>query len=436
MGGPFFKPAWSPVLNLQTNYCAHLCAYKTTLLRQIGGFRTGYEGSQDHDLIMRASEQAKIPPVHIPFCTYQWRVHPQSTASSIDAKPYAATNGIKAVEDACRRRGLPPVKATYNANTYHYDLEFEIAGNPLVSIIIPTRNNLKVLKACVESVLNKSTWKNIEIIIVDNGSDDPETLAWLAKAASDLKCRVIRDDGPFNFAHLNNLGAAAARGEYLVLLNNDIEVIAPGWIEAMLQYAQMQGIGCVGAQLLYEDGTVQHAGGLLLGDWIAGHACRKLRPGDRTYIDALATVRECSFVTAACLMVARAKFNAVGGLEAAFLPNGYGDVDFCLSLGAKGFRHVYVPQAVLYHYESKSRGRAIETFERMEIKSRWAKALSLDPYLNPNFKREEGYLVDRDFPLAMLGGKDFNHRIRKETRVIFAGDLQVTPVTAGVTNQI
>lgn len=435
MGGPFFKPAWSPVLNLQTNYCAHLCAYKTSLLRQIGGFRTGYEGSQDHDLIMRASEKAQIPPVHIPFCTYQWRVHPQSTASSIDAKPYAATNGIKAVTEACQRRGLPPVQATYNAQTFHYDLKFEIAGKPLVSIIIPTRNNLKVLKACVESVLNKSTWPNLEIIIVDNGSDDPETLAWLAKAASDLKCRVIRDDGPFNFAHLNNLGAAAARGDYLVLLNNDTEVVTPDWIEAMLQYAQMRDIGAVGAQLLYADGTVQHAGGLLLGDWIAGHACRKLRPGDRTYIDALATVRECSFVTAACLMVARAKFDAVGGLEAAFLPNGYGDVDFCLSLGAKGYRHLYVPGAVLYHFESKSRGRAIETFERMEIKSRWAKALSLDPYLNPNLARSEQFTIEGAFPFASLGAKDLSHRIEAKAGLIFDRPGQSQLVTAGVPTQ-
>ncbi|NDE17177.1 glycosyltransferase family 2 protein [bacterium] len=420
MGGPFFKPAWSPVLNLQTNYCAHLCAYKTSLLHQIGGFRTGFEGSQDHDLIMRASEQAQMPPVHIPFCTYQWRVHPQSTASSIDAKPYAAVNGIKAVAEACQRRGLPPVKVDYNSQTYHYDLQFEILGQPLVSIIIPTRNQLSVVRACVESVLQKSTWKNLEIIIVDNGSDDPATLAWLESLSSvSPVCRVVRDDGPFNFAHLNNLGAAAARGEYLVLLNNDVEVIAPGWIEAMLQYAQMRDIGAVGAQLLYADGSVQHAGGLLLGDWIAGHACRKLRPGDRTYIDALATVRECSFVTAACLMVARAKFDAVGGLEEAFIPNGYGDVDFCLSLSAKGYRHLYVPGALLHHYESKSRGRAIETFERIEIKSRWARDLALDPYLNPNLARGERYTNEGAFPFALLAPKDFNHRVNAKARLVF-----------------
>ncbi len=448
MGGPFFKPAWSPVLNLQTNYCAHLCAYKTSLLRKIGGFRTGFEGSQDHDLIMRASEQAQMPPVHIPFCTYQWRVHPQSTASSIDAKPYAAVNGIKAVTEACQRRGLPPVKVDYNSHTYHYDLKFEIQGQPLVSIIIPTRNQLPVVRACVESILQKSTWQNLEIIIVDNGSDDPATLAWL-QSASSLKrpginaisatspvCRVIRDDGPFNFAHLNNLGAAASTGEYLVLLNNDVEVIAPDWIEAMLQYAQMRDIGAVGAQLLYADGSVQHAGGLLLGDWIAGHACRKLRPGDRTYIDALVTTRECSFVTAACLMVARAKFDSVGGLEAAFLPNGFGDVDFCLSLARRGLRHVYVPGAVLYHFESKARGRAIETFERIVVKSRWSKSLSLDPYLNPNLKRGEGYTPDPNFSVAMLGAKALNHRVNQLASEIFDAPRHAGTVTARAPSRI
>jgi GT2 family glycosyltransferase len=298
-----------------------------------------------------------------------------------------------------------------------------------------------VVKACVESILEKSTWQNLEIIIVDNGSDDPATLAWLGslaqlKRAGRQACRVVLDDGPFNFGHLNNLGAAAASGDYLVLLNNDVEVISPGWIEEMLQYAQMKDIGAVGARLLYQDGTIQHAGGLLLGDWIAGHACRKLTQDDRTYIDAIATVRECSFVTAACLMIARAKFDAVGGLEAAFLPNGYGDIDFCLSLTQKGWRSIYVPGATLYHYESKSRGRAIETFERIEIKSRWAKALSLDPYLNPNFMREETYVIDRDFPQAALGARDLNHQIRQKTTALFHKTATQNVVSDGVTNQI
>ncbi|MEY4631430.1 MAG: putative glycosyltransferase EpsE, partial [Pseudomonadota bacterium] len=376
-----------------------------------------------------------------PFCTYQWRVHPQSTASSIDAKPYAAVNGIKAVTEACQRRGLPPVSADYNVQTHHYDLKFEIAGAPLVSIIIPTRNQLPVVRACVESILEKSTWQNLEIIIVDNGSDDPATLAWLGSLAKVQRsgrqaCQVIRDDGHFNFAHLNNLGAAAASGEYLVLLNNDVEVISPGWIEEMLQYAQMKDIGAVGAQLRYGDGTVQHAGGLLLGDWIAGHSCRKLRPGDRTYIDAIATVRECSFVTAACLMVARTKFDSVGHLESSFLPNGYGDIDFCLSLVAKGLRNLYVPGAVLYHFESKARGRAIETFERINIKSKWAASLILDPYLNPNLKRGEEYTTDQAFPFAMLGAKALNHRINQMSEQIFGGSTQGSQVTAGATAQI
>jgi glycosyltransferase involved in cell wall biosynthesis len=439
-GTPFFKPAWSPILNLQTNYCAHLCAYRTTLLKKIGGFRTGFEGSQDHDLIMRAAENAKIPPVHIPFCTYQWRVHADSTASSIDAKPYAATNGIKAVSEACKRRGLPLASADYNTNTHHYDLTFEISGKPLVSIIIPTRNHLRLVKGCVDSILQKSTWENLEIILVDNCSDDPATLEWLASVqdiqrGSRKPCRVIRDESHFNFAHLNNLGAAAASGDYLVLMNNDVEVMTPNWIEEMLPYAQMPDLGCIGAQLLYADGSVQHAGGLLLGDWIAGHACRKLRPDDRTYIDAIATARECSFVTAACLMVSRAKFDSVGGLEVDFVPNGYGDIDFCLSLASKGLRNLYVPRAVLHHFESKARGRSIETFERITIKSRWAPSLSLDPYLNPNLKRGEEYTIDQNFPFALLGAKALNHRIEKIAAEIFERTGQKSHVNEAVTSQ-
>ena len=425
LGQPFFKPAWSPLLNLQVNYCAHLCAYKTDLIRRIGGFRVGFEGSQDHDLIMRASETAAEPPVHIPFCVYQWRVHPQSTASSITAKPYAAENGIKAVLEACARRGLPPATATYNGKTFHYDLKFDIHDSPKISIIIPTRNNLPLLRACVESIYAKSTWPNFEILIVDNASDDPACLDWLREQeassanAATTKISVIRDEHDFNFAHLNNLGAQAATGEYLILLNNDTAVISGDWIEQMLQFAQIKEVGCVGARLLYEDGTIQHAGGILTGEKMGNHSCKTLAASDRRYMDAIATSRECSFVTGACLMIARDKYLEVAGLEEAFVPNGFGDVDLCLRLSSQGLRHVYAANAILSHFESKSRGKSVETFERFYMMSRWSNALNLDPYLNMNLARDEFFQPDRNWPTTILRDNHFAKMIAESKFKIF-----------------
>ena len=425
LGQPFFKPAWSPILNLQVNYCAHLCAYKTSLIRSIGGFRVGYEGSQDHDLITRAAESAAEPPVHIPFCVYQWRVHPQSTASSITAKPYAADNGIKAVLEACARRGLPPATATYNHQTFHYDLKFAILGSPKVSIIIPTRNNLPLLRACVESIVEKTTWRNFEILIVDNASDDAACLEWLQAQeklhanADAPKIRVLRDENDFNFAHLNNLGSQAATGEYLILLNNDTAVISADWIEQMLQFAQIKDIGCVGARLLYEDGSIQHAGGILTGEKMGNHACKKLPASDRRYMDAIATSRECSFVTGACLMIERAKYLEIAGLDEAFVPNGFGDVDLCLRLSQRGLRHIYAANAILSHFESKTRGKSVETFERFYMMSRWSNALNLDPYLNMNLARDEFFQPDRNWPTTILRDNHFAKMIAESKFKIF-----------------
>ncbi len=421
LGQTFFKPGWSPILNLQTNYCAHLCAYRTSLIRQIGGFRVGYEGSQDHDLIMRAADESKIPPVHVPFCLYQWRVHPQSTASSINAKPYAAENGIKAVVDTCKRRGLPLVGADYNSKTFHYDLQFQVLGQPRVSIMIPTRNQFELLKRCVDSILFKSSWQNLEIIVVDNGTDDRACLDWLDVMSSQKKLKVVRDDRGFNFAALNNLAAKQANGEYLVLLNNDTEVVSPSWIEDMLQYAQMQDVGCVGARLLYEDGTIQHAGGVLTGYNIANHAFKKLSETDRRYIDAIVTTRECSFVTGACLMIKRSKYLAADGLNEAFIPNGYGDVDLCLRLTKDyGFKHIYAAKAVLRHYESKSRGKSVETFERLYMLQKWAQDLCLDPFLNFNLARDEFFESDHNWHTTVLKDRHFGTMLSDTVAEIFS----------------
>ncbi len=423
LGKPFFKPGWSPLLNLQVNYCAHLCVYRTSHIKGIGGFRVGYEGSQDHDLIMRAADASQRDPVHVPYCLYQWRVHPQSTASSIAAKPYAAENGLKAVIETCGRRNLPPVRGSYNSKTFHYDLSFAILGDPKVSIVIPTRNQLGLLRQCVESILSKSSWKNFEIIIVDNGSTDTDCLDWLKSVTSLGKVSVLRDDRDFNFAALNNLGVRCAKGDFVVLLNNDTEVLTSDWMEQMLQYAQMIGVGCVGARLLYEDGTIQHAGGILTGEKMANHACKKLPESDRRYMDAIVTPRECSFVTGACLMIAKSKYLDAGGLEESFVPNGYGDVELCLRLSAtQGLKHVYAANAVLKHFESKSRGKSVETFERYYMLSRWSNKLNLDPYLNMNLERDEFFENDRHWVTSMPRDRHFFEMVSHEVKQIFMSE--------------
>ncbi len=416
LNDPFHKPDWSPMMHLSVNYTTHLSVYETALLREIGGFRKGFEGSQDHDLMLRATEAADAPVEHIPMVLYQWRAHELSTAQSLDAKPQAAVAGVNAVREACQRRGFPAA-VEFEPTTGHYRVDFEIAEpKPLVSIVIPSRNGASLLRRCITSIIDKTTYAPYEIVVVDNGSDEPAALDLLSRYEAEGLVRVVSDDDYFNFGRLCNKGAAAASGEYVVLLNNDTEVITGDWLEAMVGIAQQPGVGAVGAKLLYESGSVQHAGVIGLGDVVAGHSGRH-RPADESmYIHLMNTVHEAVAVTAACLCVRKSVYEKVGGLDDQWVPNAYGDVDLGLRLRELGYVNVYTPYAQLYHLESPSRGLNIETFERTYMRRHWGAQLLTDPYVNPNLERGEWYVVDRRFPQPEVPGSLFEVLLADATR--------------------
>lgn len=391
----FNKPGWSPFLHLSVNYTTHLSVYATELLRSIGGFRVGYEGAQDHDLMLRAVEGASTDVLAVPIVMYQWRSHPLSTAGDDGAKPYAWNNGIKAVTEACERRGRP-AQVTIDERTGHYRLHFELPEPPpRVSLVIPSKDSTEFLGACIDSVRSLSTYPDVEIVIVDNGSTEPEVLAFYEQLEqTDAGVRIVYDGGYFNFARLNNVGARAATGTYLVLLNNDTEVVTPDWLEQMMMYAQFPEVGAVGAKLLYPDGTVQHGGIVGAGPYIADHSGWRSSPEDHMYLDMVDTVHECLAVTAAAMMVRADVYNDVGGLQERHVPNGFGDVDFCLRLRKRGYTNVYTPYATLIHHESVTRKRNVEAAETQYMRSQWGTELLNDPYLNANLARSGQYVPD------------------------------------------
>ncbi len=405
----YCKPDWSPFFHLSCNYTTHLSLYRTAIIREIGGFRVGFEGSQDHDLMMRAVEATDRPIVHVPFCLYQWRAVETSTAKSADSKPYAAIAGVKAVTEACQRRGRP-ADVQWEPESFHYRVRFELPAElPLVSILIPTKDQGESLQKCLESIFTSSTYPNFEVVLVDNATTQTTALDVMRQfqTAHPKQLRIERVDEPFNFARLNNRGAKIARGEYLVLLNNDTIVQTPDWIEEMLRLAQFPEVGAVGCKLLYPTGEIQHAGLELQDRRVANHSFKGFPENTTAYNNITKTVHEVSAITGACLMIAQEKYHEVGGLDEVYLPNGYGDVDFCLRLSQRGYEHVYTPYATLIHEESRSRGRATETFERQYMISKWGHQLMNDPYVNLNLNRDMTFSIDSEFPFIDPTGKDF-----------------------------
>lgn len=382
-------------LALAYNYFCHLSVYETKLLNSLGGLRVGTEGAQDYDLALRALEVLSDSEiVHVPEILYFWRVFPGSTAYNIDAKPYARQAGINAVVDhlaRTNRRGqVGPSPDLETANRVSFEL---LDPTSEVSIIIPTRDNGAVLRKCIHSIRALSTHKNYEILIVDNGSHDPETLQIIRELGASENSTVLVVDEPFNYSRLNNLAATKAKGNFLLLLNDDTEVITPNWMEELMSFAQFDEIGAVGARLWYENDTLQH-GGVILGlGSVAGHSHRHLSKNEVGYMGRGVLHQNFSAVTGACLMIKRADFEQVGGLTES-LTIGYNDVDLCLKLTELGKRNVWTPYAELIHYESLSRGydtspekiqRALEETEYM-VKS-WGNRINADPYFSPNFSR-------------------------------------------------
>ena len=390
---PAFKPDWSPELLLAQNYVGHLLAIRTELVRRVGGMRPGFEGSQDHDLLFRISEVISAERIrHLPFVLYHWRRSAGSTATSAEAKPYAEAAGVRAVGEALRRRRLP-AEVTRGRVPYSYRVSYALPQPvPRVSIIIPTRDRLELIRSCITTLVEETRYPDYEILVVDNDSTDPETLQYLSELERLGRARVLRYRQPFNFSAINNHAAREATGSVLVLLNNDIEVISPGWLEEMASLAVQQDVGAVGALLVYPDGRVQHAGVVTGMGGVAGHAYKR-EPGTSWGRSRELTVRrEVSAVTAACLVVERAKFDRVGGLDAQHLAVAFNDVDFCLELRQLGLRNLWTPHAILRHHESLSRGSderperlAAFQAEAAYMKKKWGQVLQHDPFFSPNY---------------------------------------------------
>lgn len=389
---PHFKPDWSPDSLLSRNYLGHVCVFKTNQLKEIGGWREGFEGSQDYDLVLRYTE--KFTNIyHIPEVLYHWRIHQQSAASSETAKPYAYRAAQLALTEAMERRGYK-AKFDFLDGFRGYEVRLEIKQpNDLVSIIIPTKNKQEYLIKCIDSIVKLSTYKNFEIILIDNNSDEKGFFKAVEKwkNQSQFKFKLVRDEESFNFARLMNVGRKNASGKYILLLNNDTEVITPDWIEGMIEHAQRPEVGVVGCKLLYEDDTIQHAGVVVGLGGVASHAFigdDRDGPGYFNYINLL---NNYSALTAACIMARTEVYDAVKGFSEEFVVE-YNDVDFCLKVLEKGYHNLYVPHVELYHYESISRGHPHSTPENYKrhvkevnkFRKKWMSYVEHDPCYNPN----------------------------------------------------
>jgi len=406
---PFCKPDWSPDLCGSSLYACHFGVYRKQLVETVGGFGAAYAESLEYDLLLRCAEHSKRV-VHVPRILYHKR-HSQhelkngfpplqgegeKTPGVNSGGRFALlqqhTSAKRALSEALNRRGEAavvedgPIPCTFRVHR-------QVRGTPLISIIIPTRDRLSLLRRCLESIETQTVYRHYEILIIDNGSQEPGTLSYL----SSISHRVIRDHGPFNFARLNNQAATLARGEHLLFLNNDVEVILPEWLEALLEHSQRQEVGAVGAQLLYADGTIQHAGVVLGMRGVAGHAHKYLPAKSRGYYSFPHLIRNYSAVTAACLMARKAVYEEVGGMDERLAVT-FNDVDLCLRLSVRGYLVVYTPYALLYHHEARSRWYQPPRSAEVEyMLDHWGALLARDPYYNPHLTLErEDFSFDLD----------------------------------------
>lgn len=387
---PHFKPDFSPDTLRSYNYICHLSVFSRELLDSVGYFRSEYDGSQDYDLILRLTEKAK-KVFHIRKILYYWRAHKNSVAQDVAAKPYTVTAAKKALAAHLERCGLKgEVLDSSVPTTYH--IKYEIDGNPLISVIIPNKDHTDDLDICLKSLYEKSSYKNFEVIIVENNSTEKETFEYyetLTQKHGNIK--IVTWKGNFNYSAINNFGVNYAKGEYILLLNNDVEIINGSCLEEMLMFAQRKDVGAVGAKLYYSDDTVQHAGVILGLGGTAGHAHKHFGRSHPGYMARASIAQNLTACTAACLMMRRDVFDEVGGLDESF-EVAFNDVDLCMKIREKGYLVVFTPYAELYHYESKSRGNdsTPEKLERFRgeidrFKEKWQKQLDDgDPYYNPN----------------------------------------------------
>lgn len=392
----FFKPNWSPDLLLSMNYVCHFLVVRKSVLDSVNGFRKGFDGSQDHDLILRLAEQTN--KIHrVPRVLYHWRIHRDSTASGVGVKPAATSAGRRAIQGHLERRGVSAEAIEVGPGRYR--VKYKHADTPQVKIIVPTGGS-STLCAALESVLDKTSYRSYQITIVDNskGNSVRDTVDKIRANGGQVDlvdCRNL----PFNFSYLCNCAAARDRLPYLLFLNDDMTIITPDWLEAMMEHAQREEVGAVGAQLLFPNETVQHAGIAMGLMGSASHPFRGLPP-ELHYFSLSQYIRNCAAVTGACLLIRRDVFEAVKGFDEDNLPTCFQDVDICLRIGELGFRVIYTPYAKLYHYESYSKRTFGKRSEIDYVRNRWAGMIADDPFYNPNLTRQSddyGLNYDRLF---------------------------------------
>lgn len=387
---PNFKPDWSPETLRSRNYVCHLVVAKRALLDAIGGFRPGFEGAQDHDLVLRATERAK-QIVHIPQILYHWRMHRQSTAADAGSKGYAHDAGKRAVQEQLTRLGIDATTHD-GAVPGMYHVVTHLRTQPLVSVIVPNKDAPEMLARCVESIA-KSSYANFELLIVENGSTRPETHAYYRQLEKQPNVRILEWTKPFNYASVNNFAATHARGEWLLFLNNDIESVNAEWLEQMVKAGVQPGVGAVGAKLYYADDTIQHAGVILGMGGVAGHSHLNYPRSATGYMQRLRYAQNMGAVSAACMLCSAELFRELGGFDEGFVL-AFNDVDLCMRIRAAGRRIVWTPYAELYHYESKTRGyedtpEKLKRFKREYdlFMLKWGRQLQQgDPYYNPHYR--------------------------------------------------
>jgi GT2 family glycosyltransferase len=402
----YFKPAWSEQLLLGQNVISHLGVYRRSLLEQIGGFRLGFEGSQDYDLALRATTAAGHSRVrHVPKVLYHWRKSRNENSFSQTQLDRCVDSARRAIADHLAQKGVEgavvvPAPLVPSWSRVILPLPDPV---PLVSVVIPTRDHGELLRRCVASVLHRTNYPNLEIIIADNGSTEESTLQYFADCRQDRRVQILSIPMPFNYSAINNAAISRSNGQLIALLNNDIDAIDPDWLREMVSLALRPEIGCVGAKLLYANETIQHAGVLLGagsfdgGPGVAGHFGIGEPREEVGYFGQYALSREVSAVTAACAVLRREVFDSVGGFDEANLPVAFNDVDLCLRIREKGYRNIWTPFAELYHLESASRGSdltpdKIDRFssECRYMRKRWGDVLDNDPFYNPAFDRQDG----------------------------------------------
>ena len=408
-----FKPDFA-IDNLRANnYICHFSAFSRELIDKTGLFRSEYDGSQDHDLILRLTHEAKRI-VHVPMILYYWRSHAGSVASDINAKSYAIDAAKGAVAAHLTQCGMDGFKIeSSRAFETIFRIRYKLLETPLVSIMIPNKDHVDDLRRCIDSIIEKTSYENYEIIVIENNSTESETFEYYEALKKHPQISVITYKGDFNYSKINNFGAKSAKGKYLLLLNNDTEVVTRTWIEEMLMYAQRSDVGAVGCMLYYEDYSIQHAG-IVLGlgaHRSAGHSHYRMGKDNLGYMGRLCYAQNVSAVTGACMLTSKDNFESVGGLSEEYTV-ALNDVDYCLKLRDKGLLNVFTPYAELFHYESKSRGTDIDDAVKAErynrecdlFKNKWKEVLDKgDPYFNPNFSLDYSNFVLKGNPKSMVG---------------------------------